>query len=745
MSLKFVIKEPKTKMLYTPDEFFQTLKYLFNTSEKRIVISTLYIGSGDLEKDLINSIITNKNIKNLKVDILIDKQRGLRPDGALNETSVDVLSKLLNGDGNDINISLFHNPLLGYILNKILPSRVKEVIGVMHMKIFICDDNIIISGANLSDSYLRNRQDRYLLIEHKLLSDSVHKIVNTIQDMSFTLNVDSTLQWESDLINPLKESYLFREQFFRRIQFIINEIQNDIVKYDLQQYHMDNTKTENQTTNNTDQKNEHNVSNTFCENENKKNENNKTVTSLNELINETTQSGEHVCTDKSASNGKVKNNGTRTSNEKNIYTNKNELHGTTTNHTNHTDPPTNSNGNCNFYFPLFENEKNVLTVELAIQAAFSVPPIRNEFSMIEELLQDIKTNNQSLIISTGYLNFPENFLKLFRYIYDNVTLKKGLIRFITTAPKTNSFYKSKGITYYVPLAYSFIAHSTIKYVTHNFVKVFKGVCQSKKFQKKVHDCTNIYLEYDKPSWTFHSKGMWLLGDINAQKSEENENDGKSEMTKNEKNYECLCENGKNYERSGKSDKNHERSGKSDKNHECLCEKKKNYERSGKSDKNNECLCENGKNYEYSKNTNFLKKDIPFMDVCSFNLSDCCVNGQNLCKNFLDRYAPSDTNNNQFYDNKDCDNNNYNEVYLDENGNYLPWGTVIGSSNYGYRSAYRDLEMTFIIKTNDYAVRKQFKQELNVLYESSNYVHMNELALRCPFWIRILVKFFKWVL
>jgi CDP-diacylglycerol--glycerol-3-phosphate 3-phosphatidyltransferase len=71
--------------------------------------------------------------------------------------------------------------LRGY-LKQYLPERVNEIVGLQHMKFFIFDDSIIISGfestlyvggglkvdfrANLSQTYFTNRQDRYIVIEN---------------------------------------------------------------------------------------------------------------------------------------------------------------------------------------------------------------------------------------------------------------------------------------------------------------------------------------------------------------------------------------------------------------------------------------------------------------------------------------------------------------------------------------------------------------------------------------------------
>ena len=50
------------------------------------------------------------------------------------------------------------------MLKRKLPVRWNEVVGVQHMKIYIFDDELILSGANLSNTYFTDRQDRYLML-----------------------------------------------------------------------------------------------------------------------------------------------------------------------------------------------------------------------------------------------------------------------------------------------------------------------------------------------------------------------------------------------------------------------------------------------------------------------------------------------------------------------------------------------------------------------------------------------------
>lgn len=56
-----------------------------------------------------------------------------------------------------IKVYLYHTPKLRGLLRLLLPERYNELIGIQHMKLYMFDDSIIISGANLSQDYFTNR------------------------------------------------------------------------------------------------------------------------------------------------------------------------------------------------------------------------------------------------------------------------------------------------------------------------------------------------------------------------------------------------------------------------------------------------------------------------------------------------------------------------------------------------------------------------------------------------------------
>ena len=50
-----------------------------------------------------------------------------------------------------------------------LPPRYNELLTTFHLKAYVFDDTLIMSGANLSNDYFTSRQDRYWVIQNAIL------------------------------------------------------------------------------------------------------------------------------------------------------------------------------------------------------------------------------------------------------------------------------------------------------------------------------------------------------------------------------------------------------------------------------------------------------------------------------------------------------------------------------------------------------------------------------------------------
>ena len=123
-------------------------------------------------------------------------------------------------------VHLYHTPALRGLLRAILPERFNEVVGLQHMKIYLFDDTLLISGANLSHDYFTNRQDRYFLIQDcPELANFCEKLVETVCQFSFRLNEGNELLMDSSFPHhPCKSSSNdFSAEAKRRVDHLFKE------------------------------------------------------------------------------------------------------------------------------------------------------------------------------------------------------------------------------------------------------------------------------------------------------------------------------------------------------------------------------------------------------------------------------------------------------------------------------------------------------------------------------------------
>jgi CDP-diacylglycerol---glycerol-3-phosphate 3-phosphatidyltransferase len=130
------------QVLREPSDFHYALKILFSNAKKRICLSSLYLGTGHLEQQLVDCVEDSlKKNSGLDVKILLDHSRGLRGD----KNSKTMLQHLKDNVAERFQLYLYHTPNLRGVLKR-LPNRYNETIGVFHMKIYIADDTLVMSG-----------------------------------------------------------------------------------------------------------------------------------------------------------------------------------------------------------------------------------------------------------------------------------------------------------------------------------------------------------------------------------------------------------------------------------------------------------------------------------------------------------------------------------------------------------------------------------------------------------------------
>ena len=128
-----------------------------------------------------------------------------------NESSASLLRSLHDHSNtkSSCRLSFYQTPQLRGWLNKILPSKWNELIGLQHCKVYIFDDSLIISGANLSQDYFTNRQDRYVLIENcKELADYYEDLLDKISQFSFEMKANGEFSSSSSFKNLSLKNFI---------------------------------------------------------------------------------------------------------------------------------------------------------------------------------------------------------------------------------------------------------------------------------------------------------------------------------------------------------------------------------------------------------------------------------------------------------------------------------------------------------------------------------------------------------
>eukprot|EP00002_Diphylleia_rotans_P004841 TRINITY_DN1374_c0_g1_i2.p1 TRINITY_DN1374_c0_g1~~TRINITY_DN1374_c0_g1_i2.p1 ORF type:complete len:344 (-),score=59.70 TRINITY_DN1374_c0_g1_i2:1138-2169(-) len=197
------------RILHSPGEFYETILSLSRSAKKRISISALYLGTGDLEQKMIETIVEAlKQNDQLSVSVVMDCLRGTRVHQE--SSTAMLLTPLVKEFPTQSCVSFFHTPLLTGFWKDVLPARVNELAGVQHVKGAVFDNTVILTGANLGDQYFVNRQDRYFVIESELLANHFSSLFEGMSKVSYKLCADGELSWPDGVPNLQDdlESYL---------------------------------------------------------------------------------------------------------------------------------------------------------------------------------------------------------------------------------------------------------------------------------------------------------------------------------------------------------------------------------------------------------------------------------------------------------------------------------------------------------------------------------------------------------
>lgn len=183
---RFMTKGSNIEIIQDPKEFYATLKMKISTAKKRVFLSSLYLGKTQDELVQCLSDAMEKN-EDLKVYVLTDALRGTREAPQLPCLALLLVSLVDKFGPHRADIRLYHTPHLSGFKKNWAPKRLNESFGLQHMKLYGTDDEIILSGANLSEDYFTDRQDRYYIFKDKNITDYYFKVHTAISSLSYQL------------------------------------------------------------------------------------------------------------------------------------------------------------------------------------------------------------------------------------------------------------------------------------------------------------------------------------------------------------------------------------------------------------------------------------------------------------------------------------------------------------------------------------------------------------------------------
>ena len=212
---RFDIDASRITVLESPGDFYDTLRRKIRGARSRIFLSTLYIGKDEhelvrqpsefaiLSADPMQVSTLRDALRAcpaLKVSILTDCLRGTRESPAASCASL--LVPLVEEFGPQrVELRMYHTPNLTGLRKRLVPLRINEGWGLQHMKLYGFDDEIILSGANLSSDYFTNRQDRYHVFSAQDVTAYYASIHAAMCSLSFLVEPASenaakyTLRW----------------------------------------------------------------------------------------------------------------------------------------------------------------------------------------------------------------------------------------------------------------------------------------------------------------------------------------------------------------------------------------------------------------------------------------------------------------------------------------------------------------------------------------------------------------------
>ena len=164
---RFPLTAASITSLFSAADFRHTLLAAIAGARQRIYIAALYLEQDEAGREILAAIYQAKqNHPTLDVRIMVDWHRAQR--GRIGESQDSCNAAWYREESHCHGIEL---PIYG------APVQTRELFGVLHLKGFIIDEQVIYSGASLNNVYLHKqdkyRFDRYHLIHNAALANSM--------------------------------------------------------------------------------------------------------------------------------------------------------------------------------------------------------------------------------------------------------------------------------------------------------------------------------------------------------------------------------------------------------------------------------------------------------------------------------------------------------------------------------------------------------------------------------------------
>ncbi|KAL8279179.1 hypothetical protein RQP46_008435 [Phenoliferia psychrophenolica] len=187
---RFRTRGRDVRIVYEPEDFYATLLHRIANARRRIFFASLYVGKE--EKELIQALHDALEANpELRVTMVLDYLRSTRETP--NPSSASLVASLCAAFPGRVELRLYHTPQLTGWRKRIIPRRFDEGWGLQHIKTYGFDDDVLLSGANLSGDYFTNRQDRYIeFLSNPPLADYFSSLLSTIASFSFLVTASDT-------------------------------------------------------------------------------------------------------------------------------------------------------------------------------------------------------------------------------------------------------------------------------------------------------------------------------------------------------------------------------------------------------------------------------------------------------------------------------------------------------------------------------------------------------------------------